>query len=467
MPQFRRLRTARLEVQPLEDRRLLSVAGTAELLVRFRDGGPAPVTSSMLGRWGAKVEAVPGTPLSELTISSGRAEVALRWLQGRPDVAYAERNQALGASAFVADPAFGRQWGLSNGNNVDIDGPEALNLLGNAPATIVAVIDSGIDFGHPDLAGRIWVNTREIPGNGIDDDGNGYPDDVQGWNFVANNNFPQDDFGHGTHVSGIIAAGANGIGVMGVNPNALIMPLKFLDANGSGDLANAARAIYYAVDNGAKIINASWTGGGYSKSIDDAIRYANSKGVVFVAAAGNSARNLDRSTEYPASYRAPNVVGVAAIDSKGRLASYSNTGANFVEIAAPGSGIYSTYLGGGYATLSGTSMAAPFVSGVLSLLVAQPGLSQLSPAALISRLVATAKPLNLNGVAAKGIVDADNALTGVGQSSRNTSTRTPGTNRVRRAASPRVAPRPHVRSASERSLGRLAAARGTASVALA
>lgn len=319
-------------------------------------------------------------------------------------------------AVFPNDPDFPRQWGLHSPNDIDIDAPQAWALTASAAPVIVAVIDSGLDLSHPDLVGRIWVNPREIPGNGRDDDGNGYADDVHGWNFVANTNNPADDYGHGTHVAAIVGAGHdNALGVAGVAPNAVIMPLKFLDSRGNGDLSNAARAIRYAVDNGARIINASWTGGGYNAQLDEAIAYAASRGVIFVAAAGNNRRNIDVTPSYPAAYRHPNVVVVGAADAGGNRARFSNYGSRSVHVLAPGDAILSAWVGAGYRVMSGTSMAAPFVSGVLALGIGM--FPHLSPAELIQRLVATARPLPAgdSGSARAGMVDADNFILNVSQ----------------------------------------------------
>jgi subtilisin family serine protease len=208
---------------------------------------------------------------------------------------------------------------------------------------MVGVIDTGIDYNHPDLAANVWTNPLEIPGNGIDDDGNGYVDDVHGYDFVNRDGDPMDDHGHGTHVAGTIAAVANnGIGVAGVSWHAKVMALKFLDAGGSGWVSDAVEALNYATDMGAKITNNSWGGGEYSTALRDAIAAANSAGAVFVAAAGNSANNNDATPFYPAGYEGPNVIAVAATDASDTLAVFSNFGRNTVQLGAPGVGIYST-----------------------------------------------------------------------------------------------------------------------------
>ena len=213
------------------------------------------------------------------------------------------------------------------------------------------------------MASVIWQNQNEIPGNGIDDDANGYIDDVNGWDFAFNDNSPEDGNGHGTHVAGTIAAiRNNSIGIAGVANNIKIMPLRFLDDSGNGYTNNAIAALNYAVANGAPISNNSWGGGGYSTSLYNAINAADQAGHTFVAAAGNSGQNIDSNPSYPAAYNATNIISVAAINSSGDLASF-NYGYNNVDIAAPGvsyfhhSHIIRSVSGADrYASLNGTSL---------------------------------------------------------------------------------------------------------------
>jgi len=231
---------------------------------------------------------------------------------------------------------------------------------------IVAVIDSGVDYNHPDLKANILVNEAERAGTpGSDDDGNGYIDDVYGWDFFNNRANAFDDNKHGTHCSGIIAAALNGQGIAGVAPNVRILPVKFLGADGSGATDAAIRAIDYAVARGANILSMSWGGGGRSELLNEAIQRAVQRGVLVVAAAGNDASFNDSTPSFPASY--PGVIAVASTDESDQLSPFSNYGPQSVFIAAPGSRIYSTVPNGGYATLSGTSMATPQVSGALAL----------------------------------------------------------------------------------------------------
>ncbi|HEV3121971.1 MAG TPA: S8 family serine peptidase, partial [Isosphaeraceae bacterium] len=256
---------------------------------------------------------------------------------------------------------------------------------------------SGIDLTHPDLAGRLWTNPA---------------DGTHGWNFINNTPNVQDDNGHGTHVSGILgAAGNNGIGSAGVNWQAQIMPLKFIGSDGNGSTDAAVTAIYWAVQHGARVINASWDGSAYSQSLYDAISYANTHGAVVVAAAGNETANNDVVATYPASIRLPNMISVAAVDSSGNLAYFSNYGANTVDLAAPGVNIWST-VPGSYGVLSGTSMAAPFVTGVVSLVIGQN--PSLSAAQVVHQVLSNTRPLpSLQGMTVTGgMVDAFRALGG-------------------------------------------------------
>ena len=299
-----------------------------------------------------------------------------------PGFKFLEPDFVLQADATPAnDPyyAAGHLWGLNNTGqsgglaDADIDAPEAWDLARGNGSTIVGVIDSGVDYSHPDLAANIWTNPGEVAGDGLDNDVNGYVDDVRGWDFANRDNDPMDDNGHGTHVAGTIAAaGNNGTGVTGVNWNAKVIPLKFMNAGGSGYLSDAVAAINYATalkQRGVniRVTNNSWAGGGYSSVLYDAIRQHNDAGVMFVAAAGNSGQNVDTTPSYPSAYNLPNVVAVAATDRTDVLGSFSNYGATQVDLAAPGVSITSTAPGGGYATLSGTSMAAPHVAGAAAL----------------------------------------------------------------------------------------------------
>jgi subtilisin family serine protease len=295
-------------------------------------------------------------------------------------------NFVVKASAVPNDPQFSQLWGLSEATG--INAPRAWDLFTGSNSIVVAVIDTGIDYNHPDLAANMWRNPGETAGNGIDDDGNGYIDDLHGINArtgVANPGNPMDDHYHGTHVAGTIGAvGNNGVGVVGVNQRVKMMALKFLSATGSGSLSDAIRAIDYATmmrnDYGVnvRLSNNSWGGGGYSAALENAIKRAKNAGIIFVAAAGNSSADTDSEANYPSGYDLDNVVSVAALDSSQNLATFSNYGATTVDIAAPGVDIRSTMPTSQYGKLSGTSMATPHVAGALALLLGrEPGLSYL------------------------------------------------------------------------------------------
>ena len=293
-----------------------------------------------------------------------------------PGVQSAQPDYKIQIERTPNDPSFTSQWAFNNtGQNggtagADIRLPAAWNVSTGTGNTIVAVIDTGIDYRHPDLAPNLWQNPGEIPGNGIDDDGNGFRDDRIGANFIDNTGDPYDTNSHGTHVAGIIGAkGGNAVGVAGIDWNVRIMALKFIGPNG-GFTSDAVRAMNYAVTNGAKIINNSWGGGGYDAATSAAIGRARNAGVIVVNAAGNNGSDNDQSPFYPANYitQSDNVITVAATDSQDKLSSYSNFGRNTVTLGAPGTDILSTLPNNRYGSYSGTSMATPMVSGALALL---------------------------------------------------------------------------------------------------
>ena len=309
-----------------------------------------------------------------------------------------------------------RLWGLDNlGQTVnwtagapdaDIDAREAWSVSTGSPNVVVAVIDTGVDLTHPDLAANIWVNQGEdCPGcrtNGVDDDGNGYVDDWRGWDFVNGDNDPTDDMGHGTHVAGTIAAvGNNGLGVAGVTWSTKVMPLKFLSAAGTGTVADAISAILYANANGASILNSSWGGDEFTQALLDAIEQTDANGALFVAAAGNSYVNSDVNPNYPSGYEAANVLSVGATDQVDHKAWFSNYGTKSVDLGAPGVNIYSTWLGGTYRFQDGTSMATPQVSGAAAL--AKAVFPDASGVGLKALLLRTVDPLSaLSGTSRTG-----------------------------------------------------------------
>ncbi|MDX6523932.1 MAG: large repetitive protein, partial [Gaiellales bacterium] len=293
-------------------------------------------------------------------------------------------------------------WGLHNtGQTVngtagtpgaDIGAVRAWQHGTGSQSLVVADIDSGMLTTHPDLAANLWINPGEncagCRNDGIDNDHNGYVDDWQGWDFVNHDNIPDDQAGHGTHTAGTIGAvGDNGIGVIGVDPHVSIMPLKFIGADGTGTNADAIEAILYAAHNGARVINSSWGGGSYSQALTDAIATADAAGVLYVASAGNSGSD---AAFYPAATDLPNVMSTAATDQSDGLAWFSSYG-DTVDMAAPGVDTLSTINTGGYGFASGTSMAAPHVTGSAALLFSQH--PSATPETIKALLFATAKPL--------------------------------------------------------------------------
>jgi Subtilase family len=329
-----------------------------------------------------------------LKVDPDKLEKTLEKLRRDPRVRYAEPNFLVHADALPNDPSYGQLWGLHR-----IGAESAWNASTGSSSVVAAVIDTGVDQSHPDLAANTWVNPGEsCPGcrtDGADNDGNGYVDDWRGWDFVNGDNNPMDDHGHGTHVAGTIGAvGNNAAGVVGVNWRVQLMALKFLSAAGSGTTADAVSAVLYASANGASVLNNSWSGDEFSQALSDAIDAADQRNALFVAAAGNEGRDTDVVPAYPSSYRTPNVLSVAASDAGDQPAFFSNYGRESVDLGAPGVDILSTWTGGSYAYSSGTSMAAPHVAGVAALARAlYPGASDVGLKALILRTSHSAAPL--------------------------------------------------------------------------
>ncbi|HKB07987.1 MAG TPA: S8 family serine peptidase, partial [Candidatus Polarisedimenticolia bacterium] len=307
------------------------------------------------------------------------AEEGIARLRSNPHVEYAEPNYLIHLDRVPNDPRFPELWGLRNTGQqggvvgADIHAESAWNVGTGSRNVLVAIIDTGIDYTHPDLVANVWTNPGEIPGNGIDDDHNGFIDDVHGYDFVNHDGDPRDDNGHGTHVSGTIGAvGDNGTGVVGVNWQVSLIGVKFLSGGGFGSTADAISAVDYAAMLHVSVMNASWGGGDYSQALYDAI---GGSGALFIAAAGNDGQDNDVFPHYPSNYDLPNIIAVAATDRFDHKANFSDWGATTVDLGAPGVDILSTVPGGGYGILSGTSMATPHVSGAAALVrAAAPGL---------------------------------------------------------------------------------------------
>ena len=367
-----------------------------EIIVRFEPAADA--RDRLAARVEANVDFERALPLRGVQLV--RAEpgqsvpAAEAELERSADVVYAEPNFIRQVQAVPNDPFFSNLYGLQNtGQTVagvsgtpdaDIDAPEAWDLTTGSPQVVVGVVDSGVDVVHPDLSSSIWANPGESgdgrESNGIDDDANGLVDDWRGWDWVADDNLAADENDHGTHVSGTITASGNdATGVTGVSWNSRVMPLRMLDANGSGTVADLVSAYRYARAKGAQIVNASLGGSGFSRAELDAIDGA--PNTLFVVAAGNGGDDgvgddVDTTPEYPCAYAAANIVCVAASDQNDGLAGFSNFGSASVDLAAPGVRTLSTVPGGGYSYFSGTSMATPHTAGVAALIWSlEPGAS--------------------------------------------------------------------------------------------
>ena len=394
------------------------------LIVRFHQTASErdrqDLRSAVAGLPLRRFESLPGLELISVGIP---VEQAIDILS--PFVEYAEPNWIVRANQTIPnDQFFNLQWGIHNTGqtiqgdvgtpDADIDGVEAWDTSTGSANFVVAVIDTGTQYTHPDLDANIWSNPGEIAGNGQDDDGNGYVDDVRGWDFYSNDNNPDDTDGHGTHTAGTVGAeGNNGIGVAGVNWQCDIAVLRFLGPQG-GFTSDAILAVNYCTTEGIKVSNNSWGGGGFSQGLYDAIDASKSVGHVFCAAAGNSGVNTDSSPHYPSSYNLANIISVAATDNRDNLANEatwaSNYGVNSVDLGAPGVNIASTYSGSNYVWSSGTSMAAPHVAGVAALVyAANPGWGWSD---VVNRILNTVRPTSaMSGVTATGgVLDANAAL---------------------------------------------------------
>ena len=374
-----------------------------ELLVRFTSSTTPSTRADVVDDLGATVvERLPLSGLVRVRLETGMSVAAAEAaFERQPGVRYAQPNHIYRFSALPNDPDFASLWGLHQASDADIDAPEAWDITTGNGLVTVAVVDSGVDHTHPDLADNMWSNPGETA-NGLDDDGNGKVDDVRGWDFVENDAVPQDVVEHGTHVAGTIGArGNNGIGVTGVNWNVKLMALKVGGESASNpglDDGDIVAGFNYACAKGAKVVNGSFGGPGFSQVILDSV--AACPNALFIFAAGNDGTNNDFFPAHPCVDPAPNIVCVGATDSADDLAWFSNYGVNTVDLTAPGEGILST-VPGAYDVFDGTSMATPHVAGAAALVLAdRPGLTtqELRRALL---LAADARP-SLTGLVTTG-----------------------------------------------------------------
>jgi fibronectin type 3 domain-containing protein/subtilisin family serine protease len=442
-------------LEALERRDLFNATTTGAMLIQFApDPGPQPnwlQQSALAEHLTLQSLSIPN--LYRLSGDPTAVNALASSYQGQAGVTYVEPEHQVSVALDPNDPRYtsGELYGMNGTNGIRAN--QAWDVTTGKSTTVVADIDTGIDYTHQDLYENIWINQGEIPpsiranltdvdgdgiitfydlnnpvnigpgkitdlnGNGyidagdilkpssqggwsdgIDHDGDGLVNDLVGWNYVNNTNNPFDDHSHGSHTTGTMAAmGNNGVGVAGVNWKIQVMALKFLDSTGNGSDTNAALAIRYAADHGARVSNNSWGGGGFSQTLFDSIAYADTHNEVFVCAAGNNGSNNDTTPFYPASFHTSNgvtlhnLIAVAATDSNGNLASFSNYGANSVQIGAPGVNVLSTTPNNTYSFFSGTSMATPHVAGGIALLLTtEPGLTDDQ---VIARVVSTARPL--------------------------------------------------------------------------
>jgi uncharacterized repeat protein (TIGR01451 family) len=360
-----------------------------ELLVRFKTDLSKNAVTQVHMAVGANVirefKVVPNLQRVRLPAKIGVPE-AVKFYKKNPNVLYAEPNYIRRATQQALltpnDAQFSQLWALHNVGqtggtpDADMDAPEAWELSTGSSTVVVAVIDTGVDYNHPDLSANMWRNALDCNSNNIDDDGNGYRDDCYGIDTANGDSNPIDDNDHGTHVAGTIGArGNNSAGVVGVNWNVQIMACKFLSANGSGSDADAIECLEYVKtmkERGVNIVatNNSWGGGGFSQALYDAIAAQMDAGILFIAAAGNESADNDTTESYPANYDLPNIISVAATTHTDSVASFSNFGRHTVHVGAPGSSIRSTTRNNSYSTFSGTSMATPHVTGLAALLKA-------------------------------------------------------------------------------------------------
>jgi subtilisin family serine protease len=331
------------------------------VLVGFQTGTTPEQEQVIVWAAGATDTETIGVGTHVLNVAAGSVTATIAVLSAYPEVRYAEPDYDVQAEQTPDDPMYGQLWGLPI-----IEADQAWDATTGSAGIVVGVVDTGVDYTHPDLTANIWTNDGTV---------GRCPAGTHGYNALQKSCDPMDDHNHGTHVSGTIGAiGNNGVGVAGVNWNVRIMALKFLSASGYGSTRGAIAAIDWALKAKAggvnlRVLSNSWGGGGYSRALADEIDRAGAEGVLFVAAAGNSGTNNDTTPFYPCSYRAANEICVAATDRTDTLAGFSNYGASSVDLAAPGTSIVSTVIGGRYASFSGTSMATPHVSGAAALIL--------------------------------------------------------------------------------------------------
>ena len=422
-----------------------------EIIVAFKEGRSNFASASLLGSLGTldvKELALARNPKTGLRSHGGRKLLLLRLeapadfspataiaaLKADANVEYAEPNYVRNLVAIPNDAAFANLYGMHNtgqlGGRVDadIDAPEAWDRHTGNKSMVLGLIDTGIDYLHPDLAANVWTNAAEQAGTpGVDDDHNGYVDDIRGYDFINNDGNPMDDHYHGTHCAGTIAGvGNNGIGVAGVAWTANVAALKIFNSGGSTTDAAILNAVDYSNAMGMKITSNSWGGGPYSQSLYDLIAEGQALGHLFIAAAGNNGSNTDIGTNYPSGYDLDNIIAVAATDRLDNMASFSNYGLTSVDLGAPGVDTYSCSPGGGYQNLSGTSMATPHVAGAAYLVWTAN--SFLTAAQVKTALLASADPIpSLTGRTVTGArLNVAEALAEAGPSWLSASPMTPG-----------------------------------------
>jgi serine protease len=332
------------------------------VLTGFQAGTTALQEQFIVQAVGAADTETIGADTHVLRVAPGTVPATIALLNAYPEVRYAEPDYDVRSEQTPNDQMYNQLWAMPT-----IQADQAWNTTTGTTSVVVGVVDTGIDYNHPDLAANVWTNDGSV---------NHCAAGTHGYNVLSRSCDPMDDNNHGTHVSGTIGAvGNNNLGVVGMNWNTRVMGLKFLSAGGFGSYSGAIRAIDWAVKAkragvNVRVLSNSWGGGGYSKALGDEIDQAGANDILFVAAAGNSARNVDTTPFYPCSYHAANEICVAATDKSDNLAYFSNYGVNSVDLGAPGTGIVSTVVGGGYASFNGTSMATPHVSGAAALVLA-------------------------------------------------------------------------------------------------